>query len=366
MLGIILLFQLIVKSVIARFNLREVHLNYSVGWLNVLSIVYFGFLGLLFEWQSFHLNQDVAFVNFRLLLLFYVVLFLSRSASLTIIGLNLLARLLIRGWTFGTISYLVITVILYLVISIVSIQIIRNESPIHMTILIHVGMTGVLWLFFHYIRWVNFGEVTSQQALYYWMSFVLMDLVLYYSITQMNVENNYLTTITRRATTDPLTGLKNFAQFENDLETQLEQYAKRPRPLTMIAMDIDHFKRINDEYGHLAGNAVLVSIGEILTDGVADVPGARVYRIGGEEFNILLPNTLIFEATEIAQRLKREIAQKTVTTNQQETIHFTASMGIALVNEQDSLRDFYERADQMLYHSKGEGRNTITTEEVLN
>ncbi len=156
------------------------------------------------------------------------------------------------------------------------------------------------------------------------------------------------------ATIDELTGTKNRRRFREDLDLLFNQAIRLGAPLSLIMLDIDHFKQFNDTFGHPAGDEVLHRVGSILNMAVRshDV----VARYGGEEFVVLLPATDAAEALEVAARLRIAISSRTWMHRQ-----VTASLGVATtLPDVSSAAVLLNQADQALYQSKQKGRNLIT------
>jgi diguanylate cyclase (GGDEF)-like protein len=162
------------------------------------------------------------------------------------------------------------------------------------------------------------------------------------------------TRLAELATIDELTGTKNRRRFREDLELLFTQAIRLRSPLSLIMLDIDHFKQLNDTFGHPAGDEVLHWVGSILSTAVRahDV----VARYGGEEFVVLLPATEADEALEVAERLRIAISSRIWLHRQ-----VTASVGVATTHA-DTLAaaTLLNQADQALYHSKQNGRDRIT------
>ncbi|MCR9255428.1 MAG: GGDEF domain-containing protein [Alphaproteobacteria bacterium] len=162
------------------------------------------------------------------------------------------------------------------------------------------------------------------------------------------------------ATTDPLTGLANRRLFFSRAEAEVERCKRYGRPLSVVVLDIDHFKRVNDRFGHGGGDRVLRNLALIMTKAVrtyADLPA----RFGGEEFVILAPETNLVAALRLAERL-REAIEKMVTKIGRVEVKVTASLGAAemdLASESDSLEKALSRADRALYAAKAAGRNRV-------
>lgn len=157
---------------------------------------------------------------------------------------------------------------------------------------------------------------------------------------------------------DELTGLYNRRAFF-DLGEQLLVRARRQRtPLAILMCDLDHFKKINDTYGHEAGDQVLRAIGQLLREKVRDSDIAA--RIGGEEFALLLPETSVRDAMNLGDRLL-ELLRALSIEHEQQTIRPTASIGLAMKEpEVQSLEQLLSRADQAMYLSKTAGRDRLS------
>ncbi|WP_338477185.1 GGDEF domain-containing protein [Pseudomonas khavaziana] len=159
---------------------------------------------------------------------------------------------------------------------------------------------------------------------------------------------------THAAQTDELTGLKNRRAFFEHAQLLYTQCRQNQQPLCALMLDMDHFKYINDTYGHQAGDQVLRQVGGVISASFrqADVSG----RLGGEEFAVLLPNTSLETARTIGEQLIESIAGL----NAEPVQGLTASLGVALTqgNEQD-LHDLMNDADQALYRAKSLGRNQV-------
>jgi diguanylate cyclase len=159
-----------------------------------------------------------------------------------------------------------------------------------------------------------------------------------------------------QANVDPLTGIPNRRAYQSRLQEELARCARENKSLCLIVWDIDHFKSINDRYGHEIGDGVLSCIARKIslrlrrTDFVA--------RLGGEEFVALLPNCDIENARLLAEQLRQEIAQCHIESTQG-LVNVTVSCGIAEYNPDDSESSLFARADAALYRAKGDGRNRV-------
>jgi diguanylate cyclase (GGDEF)-like protein len=165
--------------------------------------------------------------------------------------------------------------------------------------------------------------------------------------------------VERQAVTDSLTGLANRRQFYEVLGREYERAQRFGQPVSLILLDIDDFKLINDSKGHLAGDAVLHSVAATLAEVIREIDLAA--RYGGEEFAVLLPQTGPEGAANLAERLRSEIAARSIRFGTEEITGVTASFGVAAgpVNDQTQI-DLIASADAALYQAKREGKNHVT------
>ncbi|MFY0538547.1 GGDEF domain-containing protein [Nannocystis pusilla] len=166
-----------------------------------------------------------------------------------------------------------------------------------------------------------------------------------------------------RATTDGLTGLTNHRAFQERL-AQIHALAERTgRNFSLILTDIDHFKKVNDTYGHPIGDAVLKRVAAVFAGRARKVD--IVARYGGEEFVLVLPDTDAEGAAIFANKLREEVAAQTMTSDQG-PFAVTISMGVAeYPTDGHATAELIERADQALYHCKHNGRNCVTRASQL-
>jgi two-component system, cell cycle response regulator len=158
---------------------------------------------------------------------------------------------------------------------------------------------------------------------------------------------------------DPLTGLNNRRFMERRLPAMIDTARQRASPLTMMILDIDHFKRINDTYGHDAGDHVLKGFAAELQEIVRG--GDLVCRLGGEEFVVAMPGVDANHAARMAERARRTIENKEFPIGDAlGSVSITVSIGLADFRGQQDSADLYRRADRALYVSKSAGRNRVT------
>jgi diguanylate cyclase (GGDEF)-like protein len=160
------------------------------------------------------------------------------------------------------------------------------------------------------------------------------------------------------ATRDELTGMLNRRAFRHRASVEIESASHSALPLSFCLLDIDHFKKINDTWGHDMGDAVLRDLGQVLEHAVRS-PDVTV-RMGGEEFGILMPDTGLSAAQTAAERIRAVVAETRFTTPDGSVLPVTASFGVAeLTDDTDSFDMLYRLADEALYRAKNNGRNRV-------
>jgi diguanylate cyclase (GGDEF)-like protein len=161
---------------------------------------------------------------------------------------------------------------------------------------------------------------------------------------------------------DALTGLANRRAFELALAREVDRVARSGEPALLLAADIDHFKRVNDTWGHAAGDQVIRAVASALLDSVR--PMDLVARVGGEEFAIILPNCGSAFGQTVAERVRRRVERTPVALGPGQQITVTMSLGGAFAPQwvRSTPALWLERADQQLYLAKAQGRNLVRLE----
>jgi len=177
-------------------------------------------------------------------------------------------------------------------------------------------------------------------------------------IRDISEKRNSTEDLIKASFNDHLTGISNRRAFFEAAGLEFERWKKRPRPLSILAIDADYFKKVNDTYGHATGDEVLKHLSKVLQDSVREMD--LVARLGGEEFSALLPSTDIEGAIKIAERIRTSIADSVLDVDGQH-IRYTVSIGVSTVNQHVTGIDLLLKiADEALYASKHNGRNRVT------
>jgi diguanylate cyclase (GGDEF)-like protein len=164
--------------------------------------------------------------------------------------------------------------------------------------------------------------------------------------------------VQRVAITDGLTGLYNHRYFQERLSHELKRALRQEQPVSLLLLDIDHFKKVNDDYGHPFGDEVLKRISRELSNVARDID--LVARYGGEEFVVILGNAGRRDCKKVAERIRKKVEALSFDC-EGETVKTTVSLGGATFPEDGKTKEeLIRHADQALYHSKHAGRNRYT------
>lgn len=163
------------------------------------------------------------------------------------------------------------------------------------------------------------------------------------------------------SSTDTLTGLKNRGYFDRSFQSAVVRAFRYDEPLSLLVLDIDHFKKFNDTYGHLVGDDCLKMVARCMRKFVTR-PQDLAARYGGEEFVVLLPDTPTHGAIQVAERIREEI-ERTAFRVSGEVLHLTISVGVCSVcpDKADATNEIFRWADEALYEAKGQGRNRVVS-----
>lgn len=160
----------------------------------------------------------------------------------------------------------------------------------------------------------------------------------------------------KMAYTDPLTQTHNRASFNDSIKREMSLAARNAKSLSLIFFDIDHFKAINDTYGHDCGDITLTFSAKWIKESLRD--SDIVFRYGGEEFVILLSDTDSIGAELLAERIRSSIEHHTIAYGM-DTVRITASLGVSTLRDDDAVESFIKRADEAMYQAKNSGRNRV-------
>jgi diguanylate cyclase (GGDEF)-like protein len=168
--------------------------------------------------------------------------------------------------------------------------------------------------------------------------------------------------LTQLAITDPLTRIMNRRGITVSLLDAMAQAERYDTPLSVAMGDVDHFKRVNDKYGHEAGDKVLTQIASALSEALR-MPD-KVGRYGGEEFLVIFPHTSLTQARKIAERMRNEVQKSEIDLGPAQ-IKATLSLGVTQFQKGEDLEQLLSRADAALYKAKSDGRNLVVAQKAM-
>lgn len=178
------------------------------------------------------------------------------------------------------------------------------------------------------------------------------------ALTEIQALRQSLENLSQLVRSDPLTGIGNYRAFVSALEQELERTQRNGQPTSLIMLDIDFFKKVNDDWGHEIGNQALVHVTRqiVATVRKLDIP----CRYGGEEFAIILPNTDLPASLPVANRIRQQIADSPLAVGDKQ-LRVTASLGVDcyLPGQLATTDELVQRADHYLYQAKQQGRNQV-------
>jgi diguanylate cyclase (GGDEF)-like protein len=222
------------------------------------------------------------------------------------------------------------------------------------------GMVGTATTAFAVLGWLPMTTATYHSLeLGIALDATLLALALAYQMRQQQQQSLQATYL---ANHDPLTELHNRRGFLERARAAYSVAVRSDRPVAIVLLDLDHFKQINDQFGHEAGDQVLARSAKLLAS--AGRAGDVLARWGGEEFILFLPDTDLGQAAAFAERLRQSMADLRVT-HQQTELQLTASFGVAQRHSQTTLEELIKLADQALYEAKRTGRNRIVASDPV-
>ncbi|WP_341205936.1 diguanylate cyclase [uncultured Psychrosphaera sp.] len=238
---------------------------------------------------------------------------------------------------------------------------ISNLNLLQLSLIIHILFLAIAVTRSSAIEYDVFGndEETTDQALLH--SEQMMELQ--FALRELEEKNQQLEKLN---TIDALSGIYNRRHFDKRLQAELRRGRRELTPLSLILFDIDHFKKVNDTYGHIVGDEVIRCISMCASEQLSRTAD-EVFRYGGEEFAVLLPNTNLPGALTLAEKIRAAIENLTITLNEQ-TLSCKISLGVATHDSTKAIEpnSFIEMADSALYKAKQSGRNQVQTyQEVI-
>lgn len=341
-----------VSGIIAKFY--RIRVPFPSMRIQMIGGLLFGIYGTVLMNYSFPLNETTI-VDLRHLAIVTAAVYLGGMASV----ISGLVISILRIVMFGMSSAAIDAAFVMTIIGLSGVYFAYAPWP-RLTKIITMNLLGMTLIFV--ILMLNTTSMSSLMKVYplqMTISFV-GGIFIYFIAEFINKSNEMLFLLERKATTDHLTNLSNRRQFEKSLELELERARESKQKLSLLVIDIDRFKKVNDTFGHTSGDAVLKQLGQLLIEHArsADI----VSRNGGEEFAILLLDCGHHQAMAIAESIRQSVEKYHFALPDGNTIRLTISIGVAVFPDHCDDRDdndFFEQADRALYEAKNTGRNRI-------
>ena len=223
-----------------------------------------------------------------------------------------------------------------------------------------VGLDGICG-YWHFFPWHTFLLPIGVYSLVFFALMLMREQLLCEQALQLHAFGleEEIRIAQERTDEDELTGCRSRRAFDKKIEGLMHPQAGEPMPFALLMLDIDHFKSVNDTYGHDAGDEVLVNFTETVRQAI--VTPEWLFRWGGEEFIVLCPGHSLSQAAMLAERIRREVEKADILAQQPVTV----SIGCAVWHgPEDPPEAMFERMDEALYRAKNKGRNRVEAEKV--
>ena len=319
----------------------------------ILFGTYTGVLGSLLMLFTINLTPEII-MDYRHIAILLAALYGGAISTVVSVTIICLSRYFMIG---GPESSIIISSIVMVCIGVFSVLIAKSSlSEIKKWIYMYLFSLVILTAGFEYLLGIT--KEFYFLMLKYWSISLGAGVLLFYCTNYIIYSNRSFYDMKLQSTTDFLTGLNNVRQFHSSFSRSIEKANKHDEKLSFLMIDIDHFKVINDTYGHQAGDAVLKQVGALLSTCARsfDIPS----RMGGEEFSLLLLNCTNEQALEISERIRTTIEKYDFILPDAKKIKLTVSIGVSTYLETTLYPDrLLKQADIALYNAKHAGRNKV-------
>ena len=347
--GTILISFIFISSQIFKRNFLNLSVSYKNKFFFGLTQ---GILGILLMLFTIHVTPTVI-MDFRHIAILLAALY-GGGFTAIITGITIA---LFRIIYFGVSTPAIIAAISMLIVSIACLLISKlNLNGIkkftYMNLISSIIITSTFLLI------INDPMTLRNTLIHFLITSSIIGTLAYYISNYMNTSLKLLNRLEQESTIDFLTGLNNVRQFDNALNQSFVNVKDRNEHLSILIIDIDFFKKVNDTYGHLAGDSVLQQLGIILSTSSRSFD--IVSRIGGEEFSVILPDCPSNQSLEVAERLRVAVETHQFIISNEIKINITISIGASTYPDNvEDLEDLIREADNALYSAKHSGRNKV-------
>lgn len=333
-------------------------INYSLG-------IYYGFLGVYFILRGLPGTDSGIYTDMLLNILIVLHLFSSAGPATIALLLIVTGKLFLGDALFANLVY----VFLIIGFHFISMEVAKLRlSSVQKVILVKLSAVPLMLFYLHQKIHLEYTlDDLPTWILYFLVSFFIT-FILISAAYYIDTSNKLIYDLQQSTILDPLTGLTNFRHFDKTFETAFHHATLKKSNLSIIIIDIDYFKRVNDTYGHLVGNSVLSTFSQMLLK-ISFPPNTVISRIGGEEFAIILPNINVSETEHLAEKIRRKVEKIEIPIAASGSV-ITISAGIANYDGHNypTADELLHAADQALYKAKRNGRNQVhirQTEPVI-
>lgn len=333
-------------------------INYSLG-------IYYGFLGVYFILRGLPGTDSGIYTDMLLNILIVLHLFSSAGPATIALLLIVTGKLFLGDALFANLVY----VFLIIGFHFICMEVAKLRlSSVQKVILVKLSAVPLMLFYLHQKIHLEYTlDDLPTWILYFLVSFFIT-FILISAAYYIDTSNKLIYDLQQSTILDPLTGLTNFRHFDKTFETAFHHATLKKSNLSIIIIDIDYFKRVNDTYGHLVGNSVLSTFSQMLLK-ISFPPNTVISRIGGEEFAIILPNINVSETEHLAEKIRRKVEKIEIPIAASGSV-ITISAGIANYDGHNypTADELLHAADQALYKAKRNGRNRVhirQTEPVI-
>ncbi|MBC1630259.1 GGDEF domain-containing protein [Listeria welshimeri] len=333
-------------------------INYSLG-------IYYGFLGVYFILRGLPGTDSGIYTDMLLNILIVLHLFSSAGPATIALLLIVTGKLFLGDALFANLVY----VFLIIGFHFICMEVAKLRlSSVQKVILVKLSAVPLMLFYLHQKIQLEYTlDDLPTWILYFLVSFFIT-FILISAAYYIDTSNKLIYDLQQSTILDPLTGLTNFRHFDKTFETAFHHATLKKSNLSIIIIDIDYFKRVNDTYGHLVGNSVLSTFSQMLLK-ISFPPNTVISRIGGEEFAIILPNINVSETEHLAEKIRRKVEKIEIPIAASGSV-ITISAGIANYDGHNypTADELLHAADQALYKAKRNGRNQVhirQTEPVI-
>ncbi|AKP04048.1 GGDEF domain-containing protein [Companilactobacillus pabuli] len=357
-LGVFTLFEVLVDWIKVKLHSKDINIkDHTVE--SVVGIIYMLIFSFGLQYSVLGQSYSWEFMNFQLIAIVFCAYFLNIRIPyyflLPIVLLFMIYNSSVGYWESW--CHAITLIIFYVTMNKGYLWSQKLKSPLFFYLGTGTFFGALLWYFMK-LKF-DFSWTTYVQELSY---LVIFELLLYSYVRMLFRDDRLKARLAEVASHDALTKALNYSAYETEIKYLFKNSKDNNLSFSMVMFDIDHFKRVNDTYGHLAGDRVLQHTVDVVQTVLnANDSSVKLYRTGGEEFNVLFPNYDLEGTQAIVEEIFTALNHLKVETDKKE-IEISVSMGVSQISNKDvTPNDFYKRVDNNLYYSKKHGRMQITT-----